>query len=79
VLDRDGNTCQPRYTGCTVTATEVDHIRNAGRPSRDRWQPDDINNLQAVCRHCHSIKTRREAATARSSWKRPAEKHPGII
>lgn len=43
--------------GCTELATDVDHIV----PLR-RWDGDpyDLNNLQPLCRRCHSRKTLRE-------------------
>ncbi len=48
VLARDSRHCQIRLPGCTVTATEVDHIvpRIAGGS-------DALDNLRSVCHHCH--------------------------
>ena len=48
VLARDSRRCQIHLLGCTIDATEVDHIlpRIAGGT-------DDLDNLRSVCHHCH--------------------------
>lgn len=38
-----------------VTATEVDHIKPKSQGGRDEWE-----NLQALCKSCHSRKTAAE-------------------
>ena len=41
--------------GCTEPANEVDHIVPKSRGGEGTWE-----NLQALCKSCHSKKTRRE-------------------
>lgn len=48
VLARDAHRCQLRLSVCTVTATEVDHIR-----PRSLGGGDELDNLRSVCRPCH--------------------------
>lgn len=45
-----------RLLGLVTPATEVDHIT----PIRDGGERLDQSNLQALCKRCHSRKTRRE-------------------
>jgi 5-methylcytosine-specific restriction endonuclease McrA len=80
VRERDQDTCQLRYTGCTGGYEQIDHIRNVASTGLDRTagleRPDD---LQCVCRHCHNIKTQAEAKAAINRWKRTPERHPGLL
>ena len=48
MLARDSRRCQIRLAGCTIDATEVDHIvpRIAGGT-------DAMDNLRSVCKFCH--------------------------
>ncbi|MBD2897366.1 hypothetical protein amrb99_63260 [Actinomadura sp. RB99] len=59
----------------SVERLEVDHI---GDPRDHR-----LENLQALCRRHHALKTGRQSAAARkakrASRTRPAERHPGLI
>lgn len=73
ILQRDGHRCQIQLPGCTIDATEVDHI-NPGDDHTD-------TNLQAACPWCHSKKSSAEgnAARTRLSNKRKPEPHPGIL
>ncbi|AXH70398.1 HNH endonuclease [Gordonia phage Daredevil] len=79
VLQRDRGQCRLRYDGCAGEATEVDHIKN-----RAEGGDDSMENLQSVCPHCHTIKTRREWARARRRSREAARhpwtrlKHPGL-
>lgn len=73
VMQRDGFTCQLRYRGCTVDAEDVDHRDNFARGGLDVAE-----NLQAVCRACHKVKTGRESAEARAELKRAA-RHPDSL
>lgn len=69
ILRRDP-TCRLRLEGCTVVSTEVDHVGD----------PDDHrpHMLRGVCRECHQKRTQAQAAAARPSARRLAEKHPGL-
>jgi 5-methylcytosine-specific restriction protein A len=76
VLARDASRCQLRLPGCTVNATEVDHLRCIAEGGDH--QPA---NLIAVCRACHLIKTKEESARGRARQpraRRPPEPHPGL-
>lgn len=53
VLSRDYNTC----VRCGAPATMVDHIVTSKQSWEDRLNTD---NLESLCKDCHSIKTRRE-------------------
>lgn len=74
VLNRDKNTCQLQYQGCSLRATDVDHII----PGDDH----NLNNLQGACSSCHSKKSAREGVLERIRRKRlakrPRESHPGL-
>lgn len=75
MLNRDGWTCQLRYNGCEGTANIADHkiaVAFGGTTTLD--------NGQAVCSHCHTIKTQAEARQARAkrSRRRGREDHPGL-
>lgn len=53
VMQRDAGLCQPCRGDERVTlATMVDHIK-----PRAEGGTDDLDNLQAICRECHSRKT----------------------
>ena len=51
-----GTLCELNHEGCTRIAEEVHHIVSIG----DGGALFELDNLQAVCKHCHSIETRRE-------------------
>ena len=74
ILKRDGYLCCINGPGCTMLATEVDHITHG-----DDHRP---SNLQAVCHACHTRKTASEAKGAQSAirvkGRRPPEQHPGM-
>jgi 5-methylcytosine-specific restriction protein A len=64
VLARDGHRCQLRIPGiCTVTATEVDHIR-----PRAVGGGDELENLRSVCRPCHLSRGMDESGRAPSRY-----------
>ncbi|MWK39588.1 HNH endonuclease [Actinomadura sp. J1-007] len=73
ILARDGRRCLIGLPGCTVHATEVDHIRR-GDDHRD-------TNLQAACTWCHGKKSSAEGNDARTRYsrRRPPERHPGLL
>lgn len=48
-----------RHEGQVIPATEVDHIT-----PRVRGGTDHVENLQALCKSCHSYKTSREQGEA---------------
>lgn len=48
VLERDDHTCQVAWSGCTVTATHVDHIVPVAHGGTD-----DEHNLRAACSRCN--------------------------
>jgi 5-methylcytosine-specific restriction endonuclease McrA len=50
VLERDEFRCQLRRPGCTLDATEVDHIVSVA--DGGAWY--DPENLRAACRWCNS-------------------------
>ena len=72
ILERDGGACQLGYEGCTWHATIVDHI--VALASGGTADPE---NLQAVCVHCHDVKTEahRLAAIKASAARRYARRH----
>jgi 5-methylcytosine-specific restriction protein A len=56
VLRRDMGLCQPCLANNrTALATEVDHIT-----PKAKGGTDDIGNLQAICRPCHTDKSTAE-------------------
>lgn len=63
VLARDSRRCQIRLPGCTIDATEVDHIvpRIAGGT-------DSLDNLRSVCRHCHKRRDMEHVVAPRSRF-----------
>lgn len=79
ILARD-RTCYLQYAGCTITATEDDHVIPLSAGGIDT--PDTIANRRGACHHCHRIKSQQEAAAARrrqaATSKHPVEPHPGL-
>lgn len=75
VLARDGGQC----VFCGAPATDVDHIDPQGG--------HELDNLRALCHHCHMSRTQAQSAQARrrGMWQtrrpsphRPPRKHPGL-
>lgn len=58
ILDRDHWTCQLRDPGCTLQASEVDHLGD-----RDDHRPA---MLRAACHHCHAARTAAQGVDART-------------
>ena len=50
--------CKLHLPGCTLVATEVDHIDPPNGPGDPKFW--DRSNHQAVCRHCNSTKGRKK-------------------
>jgi 5-methylcytosine-specific restriction enzyme A len=48
--------CYLQYDGCTLTATEDDHVTPLAHGGTD-----DLSNRRGACHHCHQIKSRRES------------------
>jgi 5-methylcytosine-specific restriction protein A len=65
VLERDRYVCQLRYVGCTGHATIADHKVSIAALGMTRRDAVDVDACQAVCAHCHRVKTQREATDAR--------------
>lgn len=53
-LERDDHQCQLQLEGCDVTATTADHVI-----PRISGGTDELDNLQAACKHCNSKKNKR--------------------
>lgn len=75
ILSRDNHQCQIRGPGCLIEANIVDKIV----PISEGGNPRDPRNLRAVCHRCHNIETQKQAKRGRNAWKRPIEKHPGLL
>lgn len=58
ILDRDNYRCQLRYPGCSIQATQVDHIVPVLQGG-DRLDPE---NLRAACVKCNVGRARRREA-----------------
>lgn len=68
ILRRDGYLCQPcLMLGRPTQATEVDHVVPKANGGSDEW-----DNLQSICRECHSTKTSLESAEAQG--RKPKQK-----
>ncbi len=76
VLERDGYRCRACGHQGSKAAGDMraDHIVNVAAGGTTT-----LDNGQALCKPCHDRKTAREAAAARKSRTRPAERHPGIL
>lgn len=65
VLRRDKGLCMVCLgKGFVTMATEVDHIIGRAEGKRKKVPPaqlESLNNLQAICKECHAIKTAKEA------------------
>lgn len=75
VLRRDGRQCATE--GCDRPGTQVDHIVPVFRGGSE-----DFDNLQTLCKPCHSKKTSVEANSARGPQPqrdRESEPHPGEV
>ena len=55
IFERDGYLCQVcKRAGRITPATEIDHIKNKASGGTD-----ESDNLQAICKTCHKIKTQK--------------------
>ena len=50
VIQRDGGVCQIGLPGCTIQATQVDHVR----PIVNGGSVRDLGNMRAACASCNS-------------------------
>lgn len=66
VLKRDKGICQLKLNGCTVRATEADHITNV----KSGGEKYNVDNGRAACTHCHKQKTQQESIEARRKIRR---------
>ena len=64
VLDRDQYRCQIGMEGCTVTATQVDHII----PLAFGGSPYDMGNLRAACSKCNSGRSNKLRRKPSRTW-----------
>ena len=64
VLDRDQYRCMIQMEGCTVTATQVDHIA----PLAFGGAPYDVNNLRASCANCNSSRSNKLRRKPSRRW-----------
>lgn len=56
IMQRDGYLCQPcKRKGKLTPAAEVDHIK-----PRHMGGTSDYDNLEAICKGCHKVKTDQE-------------------
>lgn len=61
VMARDCGLCQVcRLAGRLTVAVMVDHIK-----PKAEGGTDDLDNLRAICKACHDVKTQAEAARGR--------------
>ncbi|CAB4144458.1 HNHc domain containing protein [uncultured Caudovirales phage] len=49
-IDRSSGYCEARWEGCTFRAAHVHHIKR-----RSQGGGDEVENLLAVCSHCHHM------------------------
>lgn len=64
ILKRDDNRCQIRGPGCTMTATEVDHILPVSMGGE--WYEHD--NLRASCSRCNNARNAKKITTGSRTW-----------
>ena len=72
VLERDAHLCQIRSDGCTIRATEVDHIV----PVLQGGSWYDTSNLRASCKSCNR---RRVNSSASERWRTASTKITLVI
>lgn len=86
IVERDG-VCQLQLPGCTVDATEADHIVGWPEAQARGWTVERFNaedNGQAACHPCHLAKTLAQATAGRARARaarpkaRPRRRHPGL-
>jgi 5-methylcytosine-specific restriction enzyme A len=75
VLRRDGYRCQhrdaPGTPMCGAPANQVDHV--------ERGDDHSLDNLRALCRRHHALKSSAEGNAAKPRRRREPEPHPGLI
>ena len=79
VRTRQGNRCNTiDLHVCTGTIDEFDHIVNVKTLGINRADANDPDNIQGLCRPCHTVKTQTEARAGQNRWRRPPPSHPGL-
>ncbi|MBT0771825.1 HNH endonuclease [Kineosporia sp. J2-2] len=75
-LARDQYQCTHVEHGarCAAPAEQVDHVTPASTGGTD-----DLGNAASLCLTHHKAKIQAEAAAARPSARRPAQRHPGLL
>ena len=67
------HTCYIQGPGCTMVATEDDHVIPLSQGGTD-----DLANRRGACASCHKRKTAAESGAARRR-PRPSSGHPGLM
>ena len=70
--------CQLGYDGCTRDVAEFHHPTGLAESGQRRGSVLDARDVVGVCKHCHSIETRKQISRGRNAWKRQPERHPGL-
>lgn len=70
-MKRDRWRCQLRYPGCTLAASQCDHII---RPEDGGGH--ELANLRAVCKTCHAKRTAEQGNEARRGRPKNADPAP---
>lgn len=65
--------CYLRFPGCTIIATEDDHLIPVSQGGTD-----DLTNRRGACHSCHRRKSQSESRVGRRRI-RLEEPHPGLI
>lgn len=69
------HTCQLRYDGCTIRATEADHVIEVS----DGGPQFAVHNGQGACTSCHRVKTAKHARAKQvARTRRAPQRHPGL-
>ena len=64
ILARDGGLCQIQAPGCTLRATQVDHIVPVAKGG-PWWEP---SNLRSACARCNNGRNKTQNLKASRAW-----------